>query len=129
MRTGLGQDIRVDLGQAIRRLAPASELRWETLNGYRADLADRLVGSYLGFYPTRDGRHVVPANIYPGLKSKMPAVLYCADSPEALGRAIARHTSDELEEVGSGTASCLRRSAASRSSWPSRCSSTSLHGR
>ncbi|WIX77227.1 CoA transferase [Amycolatopsis carbonis] len=100
LRTGLGQDITVDLGQAIRRLAPASELRWETLNGYPADLADRLVGSYLGFYPTRDGRHVIPANIYPGLKSKMLAVLDCADSPEALGRAIARHTADELEELG-----------------------------
>lgn len=100
MRAGLGQDITVDLGQAIRRLAPASELRWETLNGYPADMADRLVGSYLGFYPTRDGRHVIPANIYPGLKSKMLAVLDCADSPEALGRAIARHTADELEELG-----------------------------
>ncbi|MFI5612081.1 CoA transferase [Amycolatopsis sp. NPDC051903] len=99
MRTGLGQDITVDLGQAIRRLAPASELKWETLNGYPADMADRLVVAYLGFYPTRDGRNVIPANIYPGLKSKMLAVLDCADSPAALGRAIARHSADELEAL------------------------------
>jgi crotonobetainyl-CoA:carnitine CoA-transferase CaiB-like acyl-CoA transferase len=100
MRTGLGQDITVDLGQAIRRLAPASESKWETINGYPADLSDRLIGAYFGFYPTRDGRHVIPANIYPGLKSTMLAVLDCADNPQALGRAIARHSADELEELG-----------------------------
>lgn len=100
MRTGLGQDITVDLGQAIRRLAPASEMRWETLNGYPADIADRLIGAYLGFYKTRDGRHVIPANIYPSLKSKMLEVLDCADNAEALARAIMRHSADELEELG-----------------------------
>ncbi|ADJ45340.1 acyl-CoA transferase/carnitine dehydratase [Amycolatopsis mediterranei S699] len=100
MRTGLGQDITVDLGQAIRRLAPASEMKWETLNGYPADMPDRSVFAYFGFYPTRDGRHVIPPNIYPGLKSKMLAVLDCADHPEALGRAIARYTADELEALG-----------------------------
>lgn len=99
VRTGLGQDITVDLGQAIRRLAPASELRWETLNGYPADVPDRLIGSCLGFYPTRDGRHVIPANIYPGLKSAMLTTLDCADNPEALGRAIAQHSADELEAL------------------------------
>lgn len=99
MRTGLGQDITVDLGQAIRRLAPASEMRWETLNGYPADMSDRLLGAYLSFYPTRDGRHVLPANIYPTLKSAMLAALDCADSPEALGRAIAAHSADELEAL------------------------------
>jgi crotonobetainyl-CoA:carnitine CoA-transferase CaiB-like acyl-CoA transferase len=100
MRTGLGQDITVDLGQAIRRLAPVSEFRWETLNGYPADISDRLLGAYLSFYSTRDGRHVVPANIYPGLKTKMLAVLDCADNPQALDRAIARYSADELEALG-----------------------------
>ncbi|MEU0571469.1 CoA transferase [Nonomuraea sp. NPDC005983] len=100
MRGGLGQDITVDLGQAIRRLAPASELRWETLNGYPADLADRGAIAYVGFYPTADGRHILPANLYPGLKSRMLAVLDCADNPEALGRAIGKYTADELEALG-----------------------------
>ncbi|MPY59601.1 CoA transferase [Streptomyces spongiae] len=100
MRTGLGQDISVDLGQAIRRLAPASESKWETLNGYPADLADRSIGAYFRFYETGDGRHVIPANIYPGLKSKMLEVLDCADNPKALAKAIGQHTADELEELG-----------------------------
>lgn len=100
MRGGLGQDIHVDLGQAIRRLAPATEFVWETLNGYPADFPDRSIMAYLGFYPTRDGRHVLPANLYPGLKTRMQQVLDCADNPQALGRAIARYTADELEALG-----------------------------
>ena len=93
MRTGIGQDITVDLGQAIRRLAPASEFTWETLNGYPADIPDRFVGAYLSFYKTADDRHIIPANIYPGIKSKMLEVLDCADNPPALAKAIARHLS------------------------------------
>ncbi|MEV5778741.1 CoA transferase [Streptomyces antimycoticus] len=100
MRTGIGQDITVDLGQAIRRLAPASEFTWETLNGYPADIPDRFVGAYLSFYKTADDRHIIPANIYPGIKSKMLEVLDCADNPPALAKAIARHTADELERLG-----------------------------
>jgi crotonobetainyl-CoA:carnitine CoA-transferase CaiB-like acyl-CoA transferase len=100
MRGGLGQDVTVDLGQAIRRLAPASELRWETLNGYPADVPDRLMPAYLRFYPTADGRHVIPANLYPGIKSRMLAVLDCADNPPALARAIGGHTAAELEQLG-----------------------------
>lgn len=100
MRGGLGQDITVDLGQAIRRLAPASEFRWETLNGYPADMPDRMLPAYFKFFPTADGRHVIPPNIYPGLKSKMLSVLDCADNPVALGKAIATRTADELERLG-----------------------------
>lgn len=94
MRGGLGQDITVDLGQAIRRLAPASELRRETLNGYPPDVPDRMLPACFRFYPTADGGHVIPPNIYPGLKSKMLAILDCADNPTALAKAIVHHTAD-----------------------------------
>lgn len=100
MRGGRGQDIRINLGRAIRRLAPTTELRWETINGYPVDVPDRLLGAYLGFFRTSDGRHVIPANIYPGLKTRMLRVLDCADNPEALGRAIGSRTADELEGIG-----------------------------
>lgn len=99
-RTGIGQDIHCDLGQAIRRLAPATEMKWETINGFPGDLADRLVGAYLQFYPTKDGRHVLPANLYPGIKSRMLTALGCADDPKSLGKAIAQYTADELENLG-----------------------------
>src|SRR5262249_47211446 len=61
---------------------------------------DRTIVSYLRFYPTRDGRHILPANLYPGLKSRMLAVLDCADNPSALAAAISRYTADELEALG-----------------------------
>jgi crotonobetainyl-CoA:carnitine CoA-transferase CaiB-like acyl-CoA transferase len=100
LRTGLGQDISVDLGQAIRRLAPATEFKWETINGLPPAIADKTVGAYLGFFPAKDGRHVIPANIYPDIKSRMLSALDCADNPRALGAAIARYTADELEQMG-----------------------------
>lgn len=100
LRTGLGQDIRVDLGQAIRRIAPATEFKWETINGLPPAIADKSIGAYLGFFPAKDGRHVIPANIYPGIKSRMLAALDCADNPRALGAAIAGYTADELEQMG-----------------------------
>ena len=34
MRGGAGQNISIELAQAIRRLAPATERKWELLNGY-----------------------------------------------------------------------------------------------
>jgi hypothetical protein len=43
---------------------------------------------------------MIPANIYPGLKSKMLEVLDCADNPNAVRRALARHDADELERLG-----------------------------
>ncbi len=98
-RTGRGQDISVDLGQAIRRLAPSTEFRWETINGLPADVADKSIGYLIRPWLTSDGRHVVPANVYSGIKSRMLAALDCADNPIALGRAIASHTADELEAM------------------------------
>ncbi|MET0715567.1 MAG: CoA transferase [Mycetocola sp.] len=99
MRTGLGQDISIDLGQAIRRIAPASEFTWETLNGIPSDLHDRGVQNFLRFYETRDGRHVIPANMYPGLATRMCTALDCAPVPEAMARAIKRFSADELEQL------------------------------
>lgn len=100
MRTGLGQDVAIDLGQAIRRVAPASDFTWETINGIPADLHDRSILHLLRFYETRDGRHILPANMYPGLVTRMCASLDCANTPESLGRAIGARTADELERLG-----------------------------
>jgi crotonobetainyl-CoA:carnitine CoA-transferase CaiB-like acyl-CoA transferase len=99
MRTGIGQDISIDLGQAIRRIAPASEFTWETINGIPADLHDRGIQNFLRFYETRDGRHVIPANMYPGLVTRMCAALDCAPAPEAMARAIGQYSADELERL------------------------------
>lgn len=98
-RGGDGQDISINLAQAIRRLAPISERKWELLNGYPAIIEDPGIRTFLGFYRTADGREVLAANLYPALKSAMLQLLDCADSPEAISAAIARHDADTLEQM------------------------------
>jgi crotonobetainyl-CoA:carnitine CoA-transferase CaiB-like acyl-CoA transferase len=97
LRGGAGQDIRVDLAQAIRRLAPATERKWELLNGYPAAIEDRGQWLMLGFYRTADDREVLAANLYPSLKSGMLKLLQCWDDKEAITAAIRKRHADELE--------------------------------
>src|SRR5262249_15587843 len=49
------------------------------------------------FRATRDGRHVIALNIYPGLHQKALNLLDCADNGRAINEAIARWNADELE--------------------------------
>jgi crotonobetainyl-CoA:carnitine CoA-transferase CaiB-like acyl-CoA transferase len=99
MRGGRGQKIDVHLAKAIRRLAPVSELKWELINGYPVSIPDPTIMVLFGFYETSDGRRVLPLNLYPVLKTRMLALLDCADNPQALARAIRQRTADELEET------------------------------
>jgi hypothetical protein len=99
MRRGEGQDIDVHLAQAIRRLAPMLEFCWETLNGYPPAVPDRSILPLLSCYGTKDERKVLPANVYPALKSKMLALLDCADNPAALEHATQQWNADDLEQA------------------------------
>lgn len=98
-RGGKGQDIAINLAQAIRRLAPITERKWELLNGFPAIIEDPGIRTFLGFYRTADGREVLPANLYPPLKSAMLALLDCPDTPEAIAAAISKHDADTLEQM------------------------------
>ena len=46
-RTGVGQDIQVDIRKALKRLSPFYEKKWETVNGFGliACVIDFLFGS------------------------------------------------------------------------------------
>ena len=69
-RGGAGQDIEVDLRRAPHRLCPFYDRKWEKLNGYSPrNVADPDSPFALTFYETRDGRWVMPLNLYPKLKS------------------------------------------------------------
>ncbi len=100
MRGGLGQDISIDLGQAARRLAPVTEFKWETLNGLPSDPEDRNLMAYQRYYKTKDGRHVMPQNIYPISRAKMLKVLDTSDDQAALEKTFLKYTGDELEALG-----------------------------
>lgn len=101
MRSGHGQDIDVDLGQALHRLSPFYEKRWELLNGYPPGMPSNPACPFMPrhFYQTRDGRHVLALNIYPRLKTAALRFLDCPDDVDAIARAIGTWDAEPLEQA------------------------------
>src|SRR5258708_2441268 len=95
LRTGEEQDIEVDVRKALRRFAGFFDLKWETINGHPPALK---IDTNL-FRETRDGRHVVPLNIYPKLAARELSLLRCDSSPEAVRNAILQWRADDLENA------------------------------
>ncbi|MER7394706.1 CoA transferase [Streptomyces sp. NPDC000151] len=100
LRGGDGQDITVDLRSAPHRLCPFYDRRWELLNGY-PPASSTNVNQALGFsfYPTADGRWVMPLNPYPGIKNAAMKLLGTPDDPAAVAAAIAGWNADDLEKA------------------------------
>jgi crotonobetainyl-CoA:carnitine CoA-transferase CaiB-like acyl-CoA transferase len=101
-QTGEGQDIYVDVRKALRRFSGFFEGKWETINGRGPTMgADRYnpFWEIPLFRKTRDGRHVVAINIYPGLHSRALNFLKCSDSPQSINNAIAQWNADDLESA------------------------------
>src|SRR6202051_3585280 len=68
-QTGEGQDIHVDVRKALRRFCGFFEGKWETINGRSPLLGVNRDNPFFElplFRKTRDGRHVVALNLYPG---------------------------------------------------------------
>jgi crotonobetainyl-CoA:carnitine CoA-transferase CaiB-like acyl-CoA transferase len=102
MRTGEGQDIHLDIRKAPRRLCPFFERRWELLNGYPIrNNADPDNPFMRAFFEARDGRWVMPFNLYPRMRSSTIRLLGCSDDPAAIATAISKWDAYELEKVGS----------------------------
>jgi crotonobetainyl-CoA:carnitine CoA-transferase CaiB-like acyl-CoA transferase len=100
-RTGEGQDIHVDVRKALRRFCGFFEGKWETLNGRSPLLLprDNPFFELPLFRKTRDGRHVVTLNIYPGLQARALNFLRCSNSSESIGNAILQWRAAELESA------------------------------
>jgi hypothetical protein len=98
-QTGEGQDIHVDVRKALRRFSGFFEGKWETINGRSPLLLprDNPFFELPLFRKTRDGRHVVVLNIYPGLQARALEFLRCTNSTEAVGNAILQWRAAELE--------------------------------
>jgi crotonobetainyl-CoA:carnitine CoA-transferase CaiB-like acyl-CoA transferase len=98
-RTGEGQDIHVDVRKALRRFCGFFEGKWETLNRRSPLLLprDNPFFELPLFRKTRDGRHVVSLNIYPGLQARALNFLRCSNSSESIGNAILQWRAEELE--------------------------------
>ena len=100
-QTGEGQDIHVDVRKALRRFSGFFEGKWETINGRSPLLLprDNPFFELPLFRKTRDGRHVVVLNIYPGLQARALNFLRCTNSSEAVGNAILQWRAQELESA------------------------------
>src|ERR1700726_1170493 len=99
-RTGDGQDIAVDVRKALRRFCGFFEREWETINGrppaMGADAGNPFMALPL-FRETRDGRHIVPLDFYPRLRTRTLNLLRCSDSPESIHDAILQWCAEDLE--------------------------------
>jgi crotonobetainyl-CoA:carnitine CoA-transferase CaiB-like acyl-CoA transferase len=99
-RGGDDQDIAIDTRKAFHRFSGFADGRWETVNGrppsYKFNKYNPF-GAVPFFRKTRDGRHVVALNIYPGLHQKALTLLDSADNAESINAAIAARDADELE--------------------------------
>ena len=75
-RTGEGQDIHVDVRKALRRLTPFLEGKWELVNGFpgRTDPHSPFSGGP-DIVPTRDGKWVMLADVFPALRQHALDVL------------------------------------------------------
>jgi crotonobetainyl-CoA:carnitine CoA-transferase CaiB-like acyl-CoA transferase len=102
LRTGEGQDIAVDVRKALRRFCCFFEGKWELLNGRPpasgAD-EDNPFMKLPFFHETKDGRHVLPLNVYPRLRTRALNLLRCSDSSESVRNAILKWNGEELEDA------------------------------
>ncbi|GLZ46860.1 carnitine dehydratase [Actinomycetospora sp. NBRC 106375] len=97
-RGGPGQDVHVDLRASPHRLCPFYDRTWERLGGY--PVASTLeTGNVMGFafFRCRDGRWVMPQNMYPGLRERAQDLLGVPLTKAAVTDAIARWDAPALE--------------------------------
>jgi crotonobetainyl-CoA:carnitine CoA-transferase CaiB-like acyl-CoA transferase len=100
--TGEGQDISIDIRKALRRFCGFAERRWETINGRPPTLGSFASSPFLNppwFNETRDGRHAVAIDFYPGIRARALNLLRCSESSESIGNAIRQWRSADLEEA------------------------------
>src|ERR1700719_44287 len=99
-RTGEGQDISVDVRKALRRFCGFFEREWETINGRPPSMGADAGNPFMAlplFRETRDGRHIVPLDFYPRLRTRTLNLLRCSDSPESIQNAILQWRAEDLE--------------------------------
>jgi hypothetical protein len=101
-RTGEGQNISLDVRKGLKRFYGFFEGKWEKING-RPPAGHGYSGSPFMTFPlfreTRDGRHVVPLDFYPKLRTRTLKLLRCGETVESIQNAILQWRADELESA------------------------------
>src|SRR5215813_13642938 len=103
--TGEGQDISIDVRKALRRFCGFFEGKWETINGRGPSLGGYAFSPFFSdfehyfFRPTRDGRHMVALDFYPGIRARTLNFLGTSESNESINSAIGKWDALELENA------------------------------
>jgi CoA-transferase family III len=103
--TGEGQDISVDVRKALRRFAGFFEGKWETINGRGPSPGGYAFSPVFNdmehhfFRKTRDGRHIVALNFYPGLRARFLSFLGAGENNESISNAVSKWDAIELENA------------------------------
>lgn len=120
IRTGVAQDLHLDLRQAIHHITPHAF--WHpTLNGEMPEHALTIDNPFLlDRYRTRDGRTVMASGVYPHLAAKWLRFLDVPPDREKVAAAFARWDAFELEEAANaaGLPLCVARTAEEWSAHP-----------
>nr|WP_274911041.1 CoA transferase [Streptomyces sp. WZ-12] len=107
LRGGADQDIAVDLRTTPHRLCPFYDRKWELLNGYPGSSGKENQALGFSFYPTADGRWMMPLNPYPGIKDAAMKLLGTPNDPEAVAAAIAQWKGADLEQAAAEAGTVL----------------------
>jgi len=103
--TGEGQDISIDVRKALRRFCGFFEGKWETINGRGPSPGGYGFSPFFSdfehyfFRPTRDGRHMVALDFYPGTRVHTLNFLGASESNESISNAISKRDAAELENA------------------------------
>jgi crotonobetainyl-CoA:carnitine CoA-transferase CaiB-like acyl-CoA transferase len=100
-RTGEGQDIHVDLRKAWIEQSPWQKdaLPYTLINGAQKMFNLNVFVFLSALTPTRDGRWVIMAPLYPSQERKILNMLKCGPDPEQIRQATMKREALELEET------------------------------
>ena len=112
MRTGRGQDIRVDLRKTIHTMSPFFSRPMMYLNGRPLTTVDTPFKDLnLSFYRTKDDRYFLPTAIYPDSFARTMALLRCSNNAPSIEDAVMKWNAFDLEEAfaEAGLQGCVAR--------------------
>jgi len=96
LQGGPEQEITLDRTTALYALCSGL---FQSVHGHDATIAKGAKAALSNFYRTRDNRWFHPMGTYPGLRDGALALLDCANTPEAIARAIRARDGLELEDA------------------------------
>lgn len=96
IRGGEVQTIRIDPARALSGLCGGL---LQSISGHPVPISAGASSPVSNFYQTRDGRWIHPMGTYPGLRDGMLRLLDCANSEQAIAKAIGHWDAFELEDL------------------------------